>query len=56
MSGRYRRFSAEFKVEAAHRIIDTGGPVAEVSRELTLGDALLGEPWRLWKSSFRSPQ
>ena len=41
MSGRRRRFSAEFKVEAAHRVIDTGRPVAEVVRELTLGDALL---------------
>ena len=41
MSGRRRRFSAEFKVEAAHRVIDTGRPVAEVARELTLGDALL---------------
>jgi hypothetical protein len=41
MSGRRRRLSAEFKVEAAHRVIDTGRPVAEVARELTLGDALL---------------
>lgn len=36
-----RRFSADFKVEAAHRVIDTGRSVAEVARELTLDDALL---------------
>jgi len=30
-----------FKVEAAHWVIDTGRSVAEVARELTLGDALL---------------
>ena len=41
MSGRRRRFSAEFKVEAAYWVINTGRPVAEVARELTLGDALL---------------
>ena len=41
MSGRRWRFSAEFKVETARRVIDTGHPVAEVARELTLGDALL---------------
>jgi len=40
MSGRRRRFSVDFKVEAAHRVIDTGRSVAEVGRELMLGDAL----------------
>ncbi len=41
MSGR-RRFSAEFKVEAAHRVIDSGRPISEVARELTIGEPLLG--------------
>ena len=41
MSGRRRRFTAEFKVETAHQVIDTGRSVAEVAWELTLGDALL---------------
>ena len=41
MSGRRRRFSAEFKVEAADRVIDFEGSVAEVAREFTLGAALL---------------
>ena len=41
MSGRRRRFPAEFKVEGAHRVIDTGRAIADVTRELTRGNALL---------------
>jgi len=37
-----RKFSAEFKVEAAHRVIDSGRSVSEVARELTIGEVLLG--------------
>ncbi len=40
-SGRRRRFSAEFKVEAAQWVIDTGRSVAEVARDLRLGGGLL---------------
>ena len=43
MSGR-RKFSPEFKVEAAHRVIDSGRSVSEVARELTTGEMSLG-PW-----------
>jgi len=41
MSGR-RKFSAEFKVEAAHRVIDSGRLVSEVARELTIGEVSFG--------------
>jgi transposase len=41
MSGR-RKYSAEFKVEAAHRVIDSGRSVSEVARELTIGEMSLG--------------
>jgi transposase-like protein len=37
-----RKFSADFKVEAAHRVIDSGRSVSEVARELTIGEVLLG--------------
>ena len=40
MSSR-RKFSAEFKVEAFHRVIDSGRSVAEVARELTIGEFCL---------------
>ncbi len=42
ISGRRRRFSAEFKVEAAHRVIDTGRSITEVAAELTLDENALG--------------
>ncbi len=41
LSGR-RKFSAEFKVEAAHRVIDSGRLVSEVAHELTTGEVSLG--------------
>jgi len=37
-----RLFSAEFRVEAAHRVIDSGRTIAEVARELAVGEQLLG--------------
>ncbi len=37
-----RKFSADFKVEAAHRVIDSGRPVAQVARELTVSELSLG--------------
>ena len=37
-----RKFFADFKVEAAHRVIDSGRSVSEVARELTIGEVLLG--------------
>ena len=35
-------FTTEFKVEAAHRVIDSGRSVAEVARELNVGEQSLG--------------
>lgn len=43
MSASRRRFTPEFKVEAAHRVIDTGRAVAEVSRELGVHEVTLGK-------------
>jgi transposase len=37
-----RKFSTDFKVEAAHRVIDSGRPVAQVARELTVSELSLG--------------
>ncbi|MCX4099329.1 transposase, partial [Nocardia sp. alder85J] len=37
-----RSFTAEYKVEAAHRVIDSGRTVAEVARELGIHESLLG--------------
>ena len=37
-----RRFTLEFKTEAAHRVIDTGRSIAEVSAELSVFGQLVG--------------
>ena len=42
MSARRRRFSTEFKVEAAHWVIDSGRSVAEVTGQLNVGEQSLG--------------
>ena len=42
MSRSRRSFTTECKVEAAHRVIDSGRTVAEVARELGLHKNLLG--------------
>jgi transposase len=41
MSPTRRRFTTEYKVEAAHRVIDSGRSVVEVSRELSINEATL---------------
>ena len=42
MSGSRRKFTTEYKVEAAHRVIDTGRSIAEVARELSMNEVSLG--------------
>jgi transposase-like protein len=41
MSATRRRFSTEYKVEAAHRVIDTGRRVGDVAKELSINEASL---------------
>ena len=36
-----RKFTLEFKTEAAHRVIDTGRTIAEVAKELSVVDSVL---------------
>jgi transposase-like protein len=42
MSASRRKFTTEYKIEAAHRVIDSGREAAEVARELSLNEATLG--------------
>ena len=37
-----RSFTAEYRVEAAHRVIDSGRTIVEVARDLGVGEQLLG--------------
>lgn len=42
MSGSRRKFTTEVKVEAAHRVIDSGRSIVEVARELGVMEQSLG--------------
>jgi transposase len=42
MSTGRRRFTPEYKIEAAHRVIDSGRTVAAVARELSINEVTLG--------------
>jgi transposase len=42
MSRTRRSFTTEYKVEAAHRVIDSGRTIAEVAREIGVNEGLLG--------------
>lgn len=49
MSGYRRQFTVEYKVEAAHRVIDSGRTIAEVAREPNIEEGPLG----IWVRSER---
>lgn len=42
MAMRRRSFTAEYRLEAAYRVIDSGRTICEVARELGVGEQLLG--------------
>ena len=37
-----RSFTPDYRVEAAHRVIDTGRTIAQVARDIGVGEQLLG--------------
>ena len=42
MGAKRRKFTPQYRRDAARLVIDTGRPIAEVARELSLGEQLLG--------------
>ena len=53
MSARKRKsYTPRFRAEAARLVIDTGRPIAEVAREIGVGEPLLGR----WVAQHRSPE
>src|SRR4249920_746500 len=53
MSGRKRRnYTLAYRREAARLVIDTGRPIAEVAREIGVGEQLLGR----WVAQTRARQ
>jgi transposase len=49
MAGRYRKFSPEFREEAARMVVDTSRPIADVARELGINETSLGN----WVRAYR---
>jgi transposase len=51
MSGKRRKYTPEFREQAARLVIETGRPVAHVAAEVGVGEQLLGRWVRLAKES-----
>lgn len=49
MSGKYRKFSPEFRDEAARMVLDSSRSIAEVSREIGVSETTLGN----WVRAYR---
>ena len=49
MSGKYRKFSPEFREEAAWMVVETSRPIADVARELGINETSLGN----WVRAYR---
>jgi len=49
MTGKYRKFSPEFREEAARMVVETSRAVADVARELGISETSLGN----WVRAYR---
>ena len=49
MPGKYRKFTPEFREEAARMVVETSRPIADVARELGISETSLGN----WVRTYR---
>ena len=49
MAGKYRKFSPEFREEAARLVVETSRAIADVARELGISETSLGN----WVRAYR---
>ena len=49
MSGKYRKFSPEFREEAARMVVESSRAIADVARELGINETSLGN----WVRAYR---
>jgi transposase len=49
VAGKNRKFSSEFREEAARMVVETSRPIAEVARELGISETSLGN----WVRAYR---
>jgi transposase-like protein len=50
-----RRFSPQFKAEAVQMVLETGRPIAEVARDLSIHDGTLGNWVNAWRREHSEP-
>ena len=50
MTRKYRKFSPEFREEAARMVVETSRPIADVARELNVNETSLGN----WVRAYRA--
>jgi transposase-like protein len=55
MTERRRKFSPQFRAEAVQMVIETGKPIAEVARDLGIGDGTLGNWVNAWRREHPGP-
>jgi transposase-like protein len=49
VAGKYRKFTPEFREEAARMVVETSRPIADVARELGINETSLGN----WARAYR---
>jgi transposase len=49
VAGKYRKFTPEFREEAARMVVETSRPIAEVARELGINETSLGNWVRVYR-------
>lgn len=49
MTGKYRKFSPEFRDEAARMVVETSRAISDVARELGVSETSLGNWVRAWR-------
>jgi transposase-like protein len=50
-----RKFSPQFRAEAVQMVISTGKPIAQVARDLGIGDGTLGNWVNAWRRENPEP-
>src|SRR5690242_17257165 len=56
VSAQRRKFSPQFKAEAVAMVIETGRPIAEVARDLGIGEGTLGNWVGAWRRAHPEPE
>ena len=56
MSGKYKKYSPEFREEAARMVIETSRAIADVARELGVSETSLGNWVRAYRETHASDE